>query len=370
MRSIELADVNAEVSGLLRDLASVQTSRPKAFGYKRAAAAVFHLDEPLTAIWSDGGLSQRVPGIGRATTGIIGEVLQSGRSEVVEMAIEASGKRLEVDQRRRLRSHFLSRSAVIKVLRNSSLGGPGPQDYRGDLQMHTEWSDGSSSVADMADACLARGYRYAAMTDHSHGLRVAAGMSMADAAAQANEIDRVNGERQGSFRVLRGIEANITADGSLDLSPEEARTFELVLAAPHSKLRTNDDQTGRLLVAIERPEVRILAHPRGRRVDSRPGITADWERVFDRAARLGVALEIDGDPSRQDLDFTLAARARDAGCIFALDSDAHDPDELSYSETALAHARLAGISARRIVNFWDLDQVLEWLTDRRAVRAA
>jgi len=374
VRSIELADVNAEVSGLLRDLAAVQTSRPKTFGYKRAAAAVFRLEEPLTAIWSGDGLSQRIPGIGPATLKIIGEVLRSGRSELVEKAVEASGQSVEIDQRRRLRSHFLSRSAVVKVLRNSSLGGPGPEDYRGDLQMHTEWSDGSSSVADMADACQARGYEYAAVTDHSHGLRIAAGMSMADAAAQANEIDRVNAERhstgRGSFRIFKGIEANIGADGSLDLSPEEAGRFEIVLAAPHSKLRTNDDQTTRLLAAIERPEVRILAHPRGRRSGSRPGIAADWEQVFDRAARLGVALEIDGDPSRQDLDYALAARARDAGCIFALDSDAHDPDELAFAETALAHARLAGINARRIVNFWALDQMQEWLTDRRSVRAA
>jgi hypothetical protein len=200
VRPIELSDVNAEISGLLRDLASVQTSRPKAFGYKRAAAAVFRLEEPLTAIWSGDGLSQRIPGIGPATQKIIGEVLQSGRSEVVEQAVEASGQRLEVEQRRRLRSHFLSRSAVVKVLRNSSLGGPGPDDYRGDLQMHTEWSDGSSSVADMADACQARGYKYSAMTDHSHGLRIAAGMSMEDAAAQAKEIDRVNADYRSQHR--------------------------------------------------------------------------------------------------------------------------------------------------------------------------
>jgi putative hydrolase len=99
---------------------------------------------------------------------------------------------------------------------------------------------------------------------------------------------------------------------------------------------------------------------------SRPGITADWEVVFAEAAARGVAVEIDGDPSRQDLDYVLARQAVAAGCVFALDSDAHGVHEWSYSETAMAHARLAGVPADRVINCWPIDRLLEWLSARAA----
>jgi len=162
---------------------------------------------------------------------------------------------------------------------------------------------------------------------------------------------------------LQGIEANIGPDGQLDLTPEEAAGFDIVLAAPHSRLRKLDDQTERLLTALDNPAVRILAHPRGRITGSRAGIVADWDAVFDRAARRAVAIEIDGDPARQDIDYTLAGRALAAGCIFALDSDAHTTGQLAYAETAVAHARLAGIPSDQIVNCWTLDRLLGWVSE-------
>ena len=144
---------------------------------------------------------------------------------------------------------------------------------------------------------------------------------------------------------------------------DEAERFEIVLAAPHAKLRSPDDQTQRVLTAVHHPHVRILAHPRGRITGTRAGIVAAWDAVFAAAADRAVAVELDGDPARQDLDYTLAAQALDAGCIFALDSDAHTTDQLAYAETAVAHARLAGIPATRIVNCWTLDRLLAWLAD-------
>ena len=116
-----------------------------------------------------------------------------------------------------------------------------------------------------------------------------------------------------------------------------------------------------MLRAMEAPKVRILAHPRGRISGSRAGVVADWDAVFASAAERSVAIEIDGDPARQDVDYTLAQRALKAGCLFALDSDAHTTGQLSYAETALAHARLAGIAPDRIVNCWDLDRLLAWV---------
>ena len=163
--------------------------------------------------------------------------------------------------------------------------------------------------------------------------------------------------------MLKGIEANILADGELDMKPEELRQVEVALAAPHSKLRTSDDQTARMLTAVSLTGVNILAHPRGRMFGSRPGISANWEKVFARAAETRVAIEIDGDPSRQDVDFDLAKQALKAGCLFSLDSDAHSVEELRYAETAIAHARLASIPKSRIVNYWKVDKLRDWLAE-------
>jgi len=354
-------DVNAVVGGFLRDLAFVQESRQKMFGYKRAAAAILTLPSALTELAAPDGTLPRIKGIGPGSTRVIREILQSGTSPTVEQAIDSSGRRDDIDRRRSLRRHFLSRAEVRRVLSDSSLTGPTLELYRGDLQMHSEWSDGNPTLREIADACIARGYHYAAVTDHSYGLKIAGGMSMADAARQRSAVDRINASFGRKFRLLQGIEANIAADGSLDLTPGEAATFDVVLAAPHSKLRKREDQTARMLAAVAHPAVRILAHPRGRISGSRGGVVADWDSVFAAAAARGVAIELDGDPSRQDLDYSLAGRALASGCLFALDSDAHTTMQLTYAETAIAHARLAGIPADRIVNCWPLERLQAWL---------
>jgi putative hydrolase len=362
------ADVNAVAGGLLRDLAFVQTSPQRAFGYKRAAAAIFALDEPLTRFLQPGRTLRKIPGIGPASTRVILEVLATGTSPTVEQAVALTGRETEVARRRALRTHFLSRAEVVRILGDPDFAGPNVADYRGDLQMHSEWSDGSPTLREIADACLERGYAYSAVTDHSHGLAIAGGMSMTAAAEQHHAIDGLNAEYGSRFRIIRGIEANIGTDGVLDLSDDEAARFELVLAAPHSRLRKSDDQTTRLVAAIQNPRVHVLAHPRGRISGTRAGVVANWDRVFEAAAREGVAVEIDGDPARQDLDHTLAERALALGCVFALDSDAHTTLQLRYAETALAHARLAAIPTARIVNCWPLDRLLSWLRTRSSAR--
>jgi histidinol phosphatase-like PHP family hydrolase len=226
--------------------------------------------------------------------------------------------------------------------------------------MHSIYSDGSQTLADIVETGLRRGYQYAAVTDHSYGLPVAHGVSMARLAEQHREIDRLNAVHEGRFRIIKGIEANILADGGLDMTAEERRRLELVVAAPHSSLRSSSDQTRRMLSAVRTPGVHILGHPRGRKRGVRPGVKADWDRIFAAAARRTLAIEIDGDPRRQDIDHTLARRALAAGCIFALDSDAHSTAEWSFADNALAHARLAGIPSERIINCWPVDFLLEW----------
>jgi histidinol phosphatase-like PHP family hydrolase len=231
--------------------------------------------------------------------------------------------------------------------------------------MHSTWSDGSQTLEDIIETGVSLGYQFCAVTDHSYGLKIAGGVSMQELAEQHQEIDRLNKRRRGTFRLLKGIEANIRADGSIDMEPDELAQLEIVVAAPHSVLRSPDDQTERMVKAASADGVHILGHPRGRMIGSRPGVSADWDRVFAAAKRSNVAVEIDGDPSRQDLDYDLARRAVAAGCIFALDSDAHSTGELPrYAETAIAHARLAGIPTDRIVNCWPLERLLEWARSR------
>jgi putative hydrolase len=365
-QSASRGDVNAIVGGLLRDLAFVQTSKAKMFGYKRAAAAVLALEEPLTTIFGQGRGTPRIPGIGPASTRVILEVLGSGESRTVEAAIAGGSHATEIQQRRRLRQHFLSRAEVLRILADRSYSGPSADQYLGDVQMHSEWSDGASTLDEIVDACVGRGYHFAAVTDHSHGLKIAGGMTRDEALQQRKAIEHLNRTQGERFWLIHGIEANIGSDGQLDLTDDEAGEFELVLAAPHSHLRKVYDQTERLLTAVRNPQVRILAHPRGRIKESRAGVIADWDAVFALAAQKGVAIEIDGDPARQDLDFTLAFRALAAGCLFALDSDAHTIDQLAYAETAIAHARLAGIPASRIINCWSNTRLRAWLSDRGA----
>ena len=357
-------DTNGLVASLLRDLASVQTSQQSRWGYKRAAAAIRNLDEPIEALLQPDGTLRKIAQVGPSSTRVILEVLRTGKSETVERAIAASGHTGDVEKSRSLRENFLTRAQVVAALRNPKLRGPSVAAYRGDLQMHSTWSDGSQTLDDIVQAGIDRGYAYCAVTDHSYGLPIARGMSMAQAIEQHRQIDRINEAQQGRFRLLKGIEANIRADGSVDMTAEELRLFDIVVAAPHSALRSAADQTARLVGAVTTPHVRILGHPRGRMYGSRPGLAADWDAVFKAAKGANVAIEIDGDPSRQDLDFTLARKAIRSGCLFALDSDAHSTGELAYAETAIAHARLAGIPTDRIVNTWALDRLLEWTARR------
>jgi putative hydrolase len=358
-------DLNATIAALLRDMAAAQSSVQSRWGYTRAASAVLHLDRPLDELLSPDGSLPKIPYVGPSSLRIVHEVLATGRSATVERALSERPRADRAGADQDLRAHFLSVSEVVRALRNPRLTGPQLSAYRGDLQMHSVWSDGADSLETLIEACLKRGYAYCAITDHSYGLPVARGVPMEKLARQHREIDGLNRRYRGRFRMLKGIECNIGPDGHPDMSAAELATLEIVVASPHSALRSTADQTRRMLTAVSTRGVHILGHPRGRKYDTRPGVSADWDRIFRKAARTGVAIEIDGDPSRQDVDFTLAARAVDAGCLIAVDSDAHATAELSYAEIGLAHARLAGVPPDRVVNTWPLARLLEWARSRR-----
>jgi histidinol phosphatase-like PHP family hydrolase len=360
----EREDLNDRIASLLRDLASAQKSTQSKWGYKRAASAVRNLEQPIESYVQPDGTLKKIPNVGPASTRIILEVLRTGDSEIVSRAVTESGRTAEVERSRGLRGHFLTRARVMAALSNPRLIGPSLETYRGDLQMHSTWSDGSQSLEDIVEQGLERGYEYCAVTDHSYGLPIAGGVSMSKLAEQHAEIDRINRRYQNRFRLLKGIEANIRVDGSVDMEPDELRLLEIVVAAPHSALRSPADQTARMIRVVETPGVCILGHPRGRMYGSRPGVAANWPRVFEAAARTAVAIEIDGDPARQDIDYALARAAVEAGCLFALDSDAHGTSDFAYADTAIAHARLARVPPARVINCWPLARLLEWATDR------
>ncbi len=313
----------------------------------------------------EAGTLREVPFIGPSSARIIQEVVETGASATVEAAVAASPHAAKVASMRRMRHNFLSQLAM-----EQALAQPQPRAivsrgvFRGDFQMHSTWSDGGERIEAMAKACMSLGHTCMGVTDHSYGLPIARGMSMADVVEQHREIDAVNERLAGEFRVFKGIEANILADGSLDLSPDERQAFEFVVASPHSALRQEHDQTARMLAAVQQPGVAILGHPRGRVYGTRLGVVADWPRIFAHAATRRVAIEIDGNWHRQDLDFELARQALDAGCLFALDSDAHSIGELRFTDYSIAHARLAGIPTARVINCWSDADLEAWMKER------
>src|SRR5438093_2202636 len=216
-------DMNGKIAALLRDFAAIQKSKQSMWGYKRAASAILALEEPIESLLQPDGTLRKIPNIGPSSARIILEVLQTGTSATVERAIADSGQATDSERRRDLRGHFLSRAEVIAALRNKKLRGPLLRDYHGDLQMHSTWSDGSQTLEGIVEAGIARGYQFCGVTDHSYGLPIAGGVSMNELFEQHRAIDRLNKKNRGRFRLIKGIEANIRADGSVDMEPPELR---------------------------------------------------------------------------------------------------------------------------------------------------
>ena len=237
------------------------------------------------------------------------------------------------------------------------------RELRGDLQMHTTYSDGKATLDEMVVATAALGYGYVAITDHSKGLKIAHGMDEAMLAVEADDVRRVNQELRRSgegLRVLHSIEMNLSPEGEGDMEIESLSKLDLVLAAFHSKLRVTEDQTERYLAGLRNPTINTLAHPRGRRYGVRLGLQADWRRVFEAALELDKALEIDAHPDRQDLNVELLELAREVGVRISIGTDAHRTTELANMEYGLAAAIRAGIPRDRILNFQPVEEVLEW----------
>jgi DNA polymerase (family 10) len=258
-----------------------------------------------------------------------------------------------------LRRDFIALADARTLLQREPMW---PRSLRGDLQMHTHWSDGSGSLAEMAAAAAARNYDYIAITDHSKGLKIAGGIDEKRLAQQGREIDALNRRHTHStVTLLRSIEMNLSPRGEGDMKPSALARLDVVLGSFHSSLRTTDDQTERYLAALRNPTIQILGHPRGRIYNFRIGLRADWARVFAEAARLDKAVEIDCYPDRQDLNLTLLRIARREGVRISLGTDAHHPPQLEFIELGLAAALQAKIPPERMINFLSLAELRTWV---------
>ena len=235
---------------------------------------------------------------------------------------------------------------------------------RGDLQMHSTWSDGKNSLEEMLDGCVAKGYEYFAITDHSKALAMTGGLDSAKLEMQWAEIEEI-ASRRSDIRILRGMEVDILAGGDLDLEDDMLQALDVVLVSVHSKLDLPTvEQTERILRAIQHPAVHILAHPTGRVLNRREPMQFDLDEVLHCAAEHGVVVELNAHPDRLDLKDTHLMRAKELGLKISLGTDAHRVGDLDLMHYGVDQARRAWLSEDDVVNAWSLERVLEWLESR------
>ncbi|QHO73625.1 DNA polymerase/3'-5' exonuclease PolX [Bradyrhizobium sp. CCBAU 051011] len=240
------------------------------------------------------------------------------------------------------------------------------RDLCGILHCHTDASDGTEKLETMAKATRKRGFHYFGVADHSQSAHYAGGLSLEEIEAQHREADRLNKSFGKEFRILKGIESDILADGSLDYPDEILSRFDFVVASIHSRFKLDKkEQTARLLRAISNPRTTILGHMTGRQLMRRPGYDIDIEKVLRACARYGVAVEINAHPWRLDLDWRWHQAALDFGCILSINPDAHSIGELDHMHWGVEMARKGGVPADRVLNAMSLPQLMRHLKRRR-----
>lgn len=317
------------------------THRVEAF--RTAAAAIDDLTlDQLAARVADGTLTE-IKGLGRRTRQVVAESLDGAVPEYLA--------NLRDDE------PLATGGRELRAL------------LRGDLHSHTDWSDGGSSIAEMARVAAWRGREYQVITDHSPRLRVANGLSADRLARQLDVIAEVDDAHE-DLRLLPGIEVDILDDGRLDQSPELLDRLDVVVASVHSKLRAESDQmTRRMVRAVADPHTNVLGHCTGRLVEggrgTRPQSTFDAEMVFEACAHFDVAVEINSRPERQDPPDDLIGLALEAGCLFAIDTDAHAPGQLDFLDLGAERAAAHDIDPDRIVTTWPVDRLLAWSHAKR-----
>jgi len=244
------------------------------------------------------------------------------------------------------------------------------EDIRGILHAHTVASDGVHTLEQMAEATRERGYSYFGVADHSRSAGYAGGLSIEAIGEQHAAIDRLNARYGGTFRVFKGIEFDILPDGSLDYPDEILARFEFVVASVHSRFRLEEEvQTARIVRAVSNPYTTILGHMTGRQLLRRPGYDVDIEKVLAACAKHAVAVEINANPWRLDLDWRWHARALAFGCTMSINPDAHSTSELDLIHWGVEMARKGGVPKERVLTCLDLPAISKILTHSQACRS-
>ena len=330
---MEPIDALTEIAALLE---RERASRYRSKAFRAAAAAIAGLSRDEL---SDASSLRRRAGIDDSSFAVIQQVLAG---EVPDYLAE-------------LRARYAPARSALRAL------------LRGDLHCHSDWSDGTTPIADMVTAARALGHEYLALTDHSPRLRVANGLSAERLREQLGVVAGLSGD---GFTLLSGIEVDILDDGALDQDDALLGELDVVVASAHSKLRMDATaMTRRLVAAASHPRVDVLGHVTGRLIagerGTRPPSTFDARAVFDACAAHGVAVEINARPEREDPPDELIAVALEAGCLFAIDSDAHAPGQLGLLDEGAARAERAGVPPERIVTTWPLDRLRAWTARAR-----
>ena len=238
-------------------------------------------------------------------------------------------------------------------------------DIRGELHMHSKWTDGNSAVMEMVRACKERGFQYCAITDHSKAVRIAGGLSAEDFKRQRAEIDEVRRKVRG-ITIFTGCEVDILPDGSLDLPDDLLEQLDVVVAAVHFKMDMNQSEmTKRVLKALANPAVKILAHPTGRLINQREPFAIDLEQIFHAAKEHDVAVELNAQPDRLDLNDLHVFRAREIGVKIAINTDAHSTEQLHFIRYGIDQARRGWLEKRHVLNAMARPQLETWLKQRR-----
>jgi DNA polymerase (family X) len=244
-----------------------------------------------------------------------------------------------------------------------------PGDVRGVLHCHSQYSDGHATIEEMARAARERGWSYLGITDHSQSAFYAGGLTRDAILRQHDEIDALNGQLRGegsTFRVLKGIEADILPCGRVDYDAEVLGRFDYVIGSVHSRFGMDQRQmTERVLKALDDPHLTILGHPTGRLLLTREPYAIDMDAVIDKAGDVGVAIELNADPHRLDLDWRLCRRAKERGVPIEIGPDAHSTHGLDNVEIGVGIARKGWLEAEDILNAHDVDTVLEFARQRR-----
>ncbi|MEU7013939.1 PHP domain-containing protein [Streptomyces sp. NPDC046385] len=321
----------------LLERSQAPTYRVRAF--RTASAAVTALGADEVARRAAAGTLESVKGIGPKTAAVVREALE-GR-------VPAYLERLE----REIPMPEVSGGETLRAA------------LRGDCHVHSDWSDGGSTIVDMGRTAARIGHEWAVLTDHSPSLKVARGLSPERLREQLALVERLN-EEWAPFRLLTGIECDILEDGSLDQEPGLLDRLDLVVGSVHSKLRMESRaMTRRMEKAVRNPLMDVLGHCTGRLVSGgrlRPESEFDTERVFAACAEAGTAVEINSRPERRDPPSRLLRLAVAAGVYFAVDTDAHAPGQLEWQILGCARAEECGVPVERVINTWSAERLLDW----------